>query len=130
MQRLQIFFGTLILFLALGNVISDYKNFQNIDTLRSFLLAPLFSISFIPLIYLIILVLDYDLLFMRINLGHEKNKKLRRYIKIKVIMFCLFNLKKINDLLNSNFYNLMHIRDNKDIDKIIDDYKTKQAFQK
>lgn len=123
MNGLQIIIGVVILIFAISNVVSDYKNFGSLDTLRNFLLAPLLTISFLPFIYLMILFATYELLFTRLNSGYEKNKKLKRYAKRKSIQHCLLSLKKVKKTLNMNTYNLTYIRNEEDVDKMIKDLK-------
>ncbi|KAF5415894.1 MAG: hypothetical protein C5S48_04570 [Candidatus Methanogaster sp.] len=123
MNGLQIIIWIVILIFAISNVVSDYKNFGSLDTLRNFLLAPLLTISFLPFIYLMILFATYELLFTRLNLGYEKNKKLKRYAKRKSIQHCLLSLKKVKKASNMNTYNLTYIRNEEDVDKMIKDLK-------
>jgi len=123
MHGLQIIIGIVILIFAISNVVSDYKNFGSLDTLRNFLLAPLLTISFLPFIYLMILFATYELLFTRLNSGYEKNKKLKRYAKRKSIQHCLLSLKNVKKALNMNTYNLTYIRNKEDVDKMIKDFK-------
>lgn len=123
MSRLQIIIGLVILIYAISNAISDYKNFGSLDTMKNFLLAPLLTISFLPLIYFILLFAAYESLFIRLNLGYEKGKKLKNYARRKIIKQCLFSLKKIKKASNMNIYNLMHIRNEKDVDDMVKAYK-------
>ncbi len=123
MSRLQIIIGLVILIYATSNAISDYKNFGSMDTMKNFLLAPLLTISFLPLIYFILLFAAYESLFIRLNLGYEKGKKLKNYARRKIIKQCLFSLKKIKKASNMNIYNLMHIRNEKDVDDMVKAYK-------
>ncbi len=123
MSRLQIIIGLVILIYATSNAISDYKNFGSLDTMKNFLLAPLLTISFLPLIYFILLFAAYESLFIRLNLGYEKGKKLKNYARRKIIKQCLFSLKKIKKASNMNIYNLMHIRNEKDVDDMVKAYK-------
>lgn len=123
MNGLQVIIGIIILIYAMSNVVSDYKNFGSLDTLRNFLLAPLLFILFFPFIYFILLFANYELLLIRLNLGYEKSRKLKRYAKRKIIKHCLLSLKKVKKALNMNTYNLMHIRNREDVDKMIKAYK-------
>lgn len=120
---LYIIIGVVILFYVISNVVSDYKNFGSLDTLRNILLAPLLTISFLPFIYFIMLFDAYERLFVRLNLGYEKSSKLKRYTKRKIIKHCLLSLKKVNNALNMKNYNFMHIRNKEDVDEIVKVYK-------
>lgn len=120
---LYIIIGVVILFYVTSNVVSDYKNIGSLDTLRNIVLVPLLTISFLPFIYFMMLFDAYERLFVRLNLGYEKNNKLKRYAKRKIIKHCLLSLKKVNKALNVNTYNLMHIRNKEDVDEMIKVYE-------
>jgi len=120
---LLIIIGIVILIFSISNVVSDYKNFVSLDTLRNFLLIPLLTISFLLFIYLMVLFSTYEILFTRLNVGCKKNKKLKMYAKRKIIHQCLLSLKKVKKALNGDTYNLKYIRDEEDIDKMIKDLK-------
>ncbi|MCK4395841.1 hypothetical protein KAW96_04515 [candidate division WOR-3 bacterium] len=122
MNGLQIIIGLFVLIYAISNVVSDYKNFGSLDTLRNFLLAPLLTISFLPFIYFMALFTTYELLFIRLNCGYEKSKELKNYAKRKIIKHCLLSLKKVKKALNMNTYDLIHIRNEEDVDKMIKAY--------
>lgn len=123
MHGLQIIIGIFILIYAISNAVSDYKNFGSLDTLRSFLLAPILAISVSPFIYFLVLFATYELLFVRLDLGCEKSKKLKNYAKRKIILYCLLSLKKAKKALNMNTYNLMLIRNKEDVDEMVNAYK-------
>jgi len=123
MLGLQVIIGWLILVYAISNVVSDYKSFGNLDTLKNFLLAPLLTISISPFIYFLALFVTYELLFVRLDLGCEKSKELKSYAKRKIILYCLLSLKKAKKSLNMNNYNLMLIRKKEDVDDMIDEMK-------
>lgn len=119
---LLIIIGIVILIFSISNVVSDYKNFVSLDTLRKFLLPPLLTILFLPFIYFMVLFSTYEQLFVQLNLGYEKSKKLKRYAKRKIIQHCLLSLKKVKKASNMN-YNLKVIRYEEDVDKLIEDLK-------
>jgi len=112
-----------ILIYATTHAILDFKNLGNINTFRSVLLAPLLTIFFLPLIYSMLVFSAYEKLFLRLNLGYEKSKKLKNNVKKKIIGHCKFSLQKLNKALNMNTYNLMQIRNEKDIHDMVKSYK-------
>ena len=122
---LLIIIGIVILIFVISNVVSDYKNFVSLDTLRNFLLPPLLTSLFLPSIYFIVLSSTYEQLFVQLNLGgyEKKSKKLKRYAKRKIIKHCLLSLKKVKKASNMNTYNLKDIRNEEDVDKMIKDLK-------
>lgn len=123
MNRLQVILGIAILIYAISNAISDYKNLGSLDTIKSFLLSPLLAISFLPIIYFTLLFSAYKGLFVNLNLGYEKGGKLKNYAKKEIIKHFLFSLKKIKKASNMNNYDLMHVRNEKDVDDMIRAYK-------
>jgi hypothetical protein len=122
---IQMVVGLIIIANAAMNAISGYKDLGNIDTLRSFLLAPLLSILIIPFIYFIALYAAYDQLFIRLELGSEKCKKLMSYVKRKIFLHCKLRLKKVRAALNMRVYNLMSIQDYDDVEDMLRVYKEK-----
>lgn len=99
----------------------EYKNYYTAKTRPE--VVEFGEISFLPLIYFILLFAAYESLFIRLNLGYEKGKKLKNYARRKIIKQCLFSLKKIKKASNMNIYNLMHIRNEKDVDDMVKAYK-------
>jgi len=120
---LQFIIGVSILIYVIIHAISDYSNLGSFDTFRSILLAPLLTISFLPLIYFMLVFSAYEKLFIRLNLGTEKSKKLKNYAKREIINYCKFSLKRLNKILNMNVYNIMQIKDEKDVHDMINIYK-------
>jgi hypothetical protein len=66
MSGLQIVIGLIILIYNVSKAVSDYKNFASLNTLRDFLLAPLLSFLFLPLVYIFLKFSKDKLLFRRI----------------------------------------------------------------
>jgi len=124
LNGLQIIIGLFILIYAFSQAIADYKNIVNLDTLKSFLLAPLLAVLFSPFIYFMALLVKYELLFLRLEMGCEKSKKLKNYAKKKIILYCLLSLKKTKKALNMKTYNLMLIRNKDDVDEMVKAYRS------
>jgi hypothetical protein len=122
---IQIILGMLIIISAIKNAISDYEVLGNLETLRSFLLAPVLSIFLFPFIYCLALYSAYEQLFIRLKLGSKKNRKLINYAKRKIIGHCKLRLKKVKAALNMGAYNLMNIQNYEDIDDMLKMYREK-----
>ena len=78
-RYIQITIGIIILTLSITKIITDFNNFGNLNTLRSFLLPPFLSISILPFIYLMFIISNYEQLFLKLNFCKTKNKKLINY---------------------------------------------------
>lgn len=124
LNGLQIIIGLFIFIYAFSQAIADYKNIVNLETLKSFLLAPLLAVLFSPFVYFMALLVKYELLFLRLEMGCEKSKKLKNYAKKKIILYCLLSLKKTKKALNMKTYNLMLIRNKDDVDEMVKAYRS------
>ncbi|MCD4753475.1 MAG: hypothetical protein K8R40_10420 [Anaerolineaceae bacterium] len=98
LTKILIIFGVGYSIFALYNVIIDFKGFVSIDNLREFLLPPIFTIVFLPFIYLMAVYTAYDSIFRRIK-HLIRNSNMARYAKWKTIfVFCL-DLRALNKWL-------------------------------
>jgi len=119
----QSYIGIILLIFILKNVVSNFSTFANLDTLREFLLAPILTFAVLPFIYVFAVVAAYELLFIRLDLGLTKTKKLKNYAKIKIIRYCSLNLRMVRDLLTHHAHTLMRIKTKEDVDKILESFK-------
>jgi hypothetical protein len=110
--------GLAIVVFAVVQAVGHYKDFQSLDTLRSFLLPPVLTILFAPCTYIMALVSRYELLFIRLEIGPKKPVALKRYAKRRMILHCQLSLRKVTLLLNTRPADLMHIRTREDLLKI------------
>ena len=74
---------------------------------------------FLPFIYFILAITTYEVLFIDLNFGYKKSNELKRYAKREIIKYCRLNLKKVGEASNNRIYNLMQIRNEDDVDKMI-----------
>lgn len=93
-KGLLLIIGITVLIFAIRNVVNDYQNLGDINTLKSFLLPPLLTILFLPFLYSGVLYSNYEQLFNRLDLGHEKSSELKKLAKKKIIRHCLFSIKR------------------------------------
>jgi len=122
-RHIQIIIGIIILALSIIKIITDFKNYGNLNTLRSFLLPPFLSISILPFIYLMLIVSNYEQLFLKLNSCEIKNNNLINYAKKKIFLNCLLSLKKTSKALNMNIYNLININTYEDVGEMDKIYK-------
>lgn len=116
---LQIIVSLIIVVSATLKAIADYENLGGIDTVRSLLLPAVLTVLFSPCLYLMLLLMNYEELFVRLKLGPEKDKDLKRYAKRRIILHNGFRLKRAREFLKSNSLNLIRIRSRDDVDKIL-----------
>lgn len=113
------FIGILVLVFVVDKLILNYSSFASLDTLRQFLLAPILSFSFIPFIYIAVVLATYELVFLRLEFGSKKSKKLKNYAKIKIISYCLINLKRIKTVLAHHIVDVLNLETKDDVDNMM-----------
>ena len=80
---------------AIYNIIIDFQGFLSIDNLKKFLLPIVFTVIFLPFIYVMALYVTYDLIFRQI-MNLIKDESLARYTRQKTIFSFHLNLKYLN----------------------------------
>lgn len=95
LTRIFIVVGLLFLSYAIYNIIVDVHSFATINNFKEFLLPFVFTILFLPFIYMLALYLTYDLIFMRISFL-IKDKSLARYIRWKTVFSFHLKLNSLN----------------------------------
>jgi hypothetical protein len=66
-----------------------------------------------------VLFTNYDLLFLRIDHGHEKSDELKKYAKRRMIGHCLLSVKKVKNVLRMNAYDLISMKTKEDVNRIV-----------
>lgn len=89
--------GLALLILSIIDIVNEFKTYASLDTLKSFFLPIILTLTFIPCAYLIALVMKYESLFIRVGF-YVPDKKKRRYVKRRVFLKCTFSLSKINSM--------------------------------
>ena len=94
-----------ILFLVIVKRIADnFGTLWNIENLKSLVLAPLLTILYLPVVFLIALYTHYETLFMEVD-WLKKNPQERRKIKMTLLKTAKLNLNRIS-YLDKNIYRL------------------------
>lgn len=83
---------------AIYNIIIDFQGFLSIDNLKEFLLPIVFTLIFLPFIYVMALYVTYDLIFRQIR-NLIKDESLARYTRQETIFSFHLNLKYLNKWL-------------------------------
>lgn len=82
-----------VLGFVIYQLITNYENLINFLNLKEFLLPIILTIALIPFLYILALYMTYENFWVRLNVIFRNNKKLRRYIKWKVLTKCRGNLQ-------------------------------------
>jgi hypothetical protein len=101
-MRLKILFNSVLSIFGLGLLVftfrelsADFQNLATLKTLRDFFLPPLFTIAFLPFVYLMALYMQYERLFNRVDFAN-KDVSLARYAKRRFFAVCHLSLSKLN----------------------------------
>lgn len=117
------FFGFFILSYSLYRSITEIHLIGNTSNLKSFLFPLVYSIISIPYMYTFKLIVEYEMLFLKLRCGKKRNKKLNLLIKLRLLLFCNIQIKKLQIAANMNNYNLMSISSKDEIDVMIKSFK-------
>lgn len=114
--------GSFLISFAVFQLISNWHDFTTLNILRSFILPPLLTLTFIPFLYIFALFMAYENLFIRLNVFFKNDKKLANFTKFKVIQLCLFNLRRVNKFSKKITANIFSIKDRNDILNLINNF--------
>jgi hypothetical protein len=109
-------FGLALIVFTIREIVVDFQNFATLKNLRDFLLPPFFTIAFFPFVYLMALFMQYETLFVRMNLRDTKSD-LAKYAKRKIVVTCHLNLRKLNRI--SKIPGLLRVSNRNDVLAII-----------
>lgn len=123
-------FGAFLLLYSLYRTLSEIYSIGNISTFKSFMIPVVFSAISIPYMYAFKLYVEYEILFLKLKFGTKKSRKLNLLIKLRLLMFCNIQLKKLQIATSMNNYNIMSISSITDVDDMITNYKKAPTYEK
>jgi hypothetical protein len=115
--------GIVIVIFSIYNIVVHFNSFATAGHLTDFLLPPIFTIAFLPFVYLMALYVSYEILFIRIGF-FIKDPDLAKYTKRKIIFAFHFDLKSLNAW--SKQLGGLRINDKDDVLDAIKGFKVKQ----
>jgi len=118
-EGLQAIVGIAILAFAIIKAINTPEVLMKIDAFRSILLGPLLSILFIPTAYFLMLLTRYEMLFVRLKIGRQKDRQLRWYAMRKLVIYLGLNPKKVRIFDRSFGMQLMRMASKGDVDELL-----------
>jgi len=104
-----IIFGLFIVFNSIYLIISQWNGFTNINTLESFFTPIIYTLAFIPFAYILKLISEYEIAFIKLSLKNIKSKRIKLYLKARILFLCNFDFTKIQDFIwyfSNNFESL------------------------
>jgi len=116
--------GFILLAFVIRSLIINLESFGTIETLKSFFLPIILTVSIIPLAFVIMIYSKYESLFVRLKFGTEKSKRLKRFARWRMILYCGFNQKKLLQVLKSDIFGLSRVKNNQEVRELINEYKS------
>lgn len=105
--------GFLIFVYTLYKIVTAGKNLLSIANLKSFLFEPLFTLLFIPIVYLIVVFMKYEDIFGNLNRSNFINRKRKLKIKWIFILFANVNLKFLDNAKEITIWNKLELNEEK-----------------
>ena len=118
-KGIQTIIGFVILGIAINRAVTDFQNLRSVDTFRSIALAPLLSALMFPFIYIMLVISQYELVFLRLDFGVDKARGLKRYARRRIIMYAGLSLTRLQYLLRNHLVDLMHVKTKSDVDRFL-----------
>lgn len=86
-----------ILIYGIYQLITNYTDFFTLSNLKSFLLPPIFTLIFLPLIYFTVLYIKYDRAFMNLRRYKFLSKERKKKIRISILKYANINFNYIEN---------------------------------
>lgn len=86
-----------ILFYGIYQLITQYTDFLTLSNLKSFLLPPIFTLLFLPLIYFTVLYIKYERAFMNLKRYKFISEDRKKKIRISILKYANINFVYIEN---------------------------------
>jgi len=112
--------GIYVLLFSVSRMVGDLNSFATIHTLKTFLLPIIFTLIYLPFVYVVALFAEYEMLFVRLeHVWFKNNKTLIKYAKRQVFNMCLLDLRKVKKLSTKSAFAFMEVNDKAGVVKAI-----------
>ena len=116
-------FGIAFLVFAMISFLGDPNAVATSDNLRMLILPPALTLTYLPFLYFLALLMAYEILFVRIDIFLKGDKRIARFTKQKLLILCHVNLGKLNRFARENTQELRRLKDKNDVISMIQDFK-------
>lgn len=108
-------YGFFVLFYSIRVAAGDMVNFLSTHNLLSFAIPPALTVAFLPLIYVLALIMAYETLFIRLSIFIKSNPALLAFARWRVFLACNLNLKKLNKFADLYTKQFTQVKSRKDV---------------
>ncbi|MCL4246918.1 MAG: hypothetical protein KJ065_02075 [Anaerolineae bacterium] len=100
-------FGLAIIVFTLNNIFMDFQAFASSDNLHALVLPPLLTITYIPFLYAVGLLMAYENFFIYLDHLLKTDKALAQYAKQRILVLCNLDSRKLNRFRHESIPQLM-----------------------
>jgi hypothetical protein len=111
--------GLAIIAGAIHNGISQMDTLATTDSLKAIALAPILSILFIPCAIGLFLLSAYEQIFLRLDLGPDKDRSVLRYAHRRLFRTLGLRPDRVRSFYRDHGIQLMRVRTTADVDEIL-----------
>lgn len=122
MDWVQIIFGLTLITLTVKNFISDSKSASETLSIKKFLLPIFLLFLFLPFLFLQKLFLYYENIFLRLDMGREKDEYLKNSSKIVLFRTLGIDFRKLRLFYHKYAFKLLHINSLNELNEILLDF--------
>lgn len=119
LKNLLVIIGFGILAYGINKLIVSYNDFFTFSNLKSFLLPPIFTLIFLPLIYFTVLYTKYERVFINLNRYKFLTDSRKRKIKYAIIKYANIKFKSIEKSNKIILFNKRELQNETDIKSYI-----------
>lgn len=112
-------YGLVLLGLALQNAFSSFGSAEVNLMTRSLALKPILALSILPLLFVFQVIECYEQLWLRLQLGREKEERVVRYAKWRLIRHLQFRPRRAKAFLRNHASDLMRLESRADVDRLL-----------
>ena len=98
--------------------ILDIKNLTSYISMKKFLLPIILSIFMIIPVYCLVSYSSYEQVLIRLSFYKQRQRKLTWYLKMRFMLYCKLNLKKVNKLWNERSREIIYASNKREVDNI------------
>lgn len=105
----------------------NIETFGTYLTLEKFILPVILTIGYLPILFGLIIISNYEQIFIRF-IHRDAAPDVKRYAKIKIIWFCKLSIFKQKEILTTKKYYLMHVNSKLKVNKLLEEIELYTLF--
>jgi hypothetical protein len=116
---LQAILGLIVIASAIHHAVATRDTFSSADALRSLALAPLLSLSLLPVVFFFSLIAAYEELFVRLDIGLRKDSRVVRCAKRVLFRHLELRPSRVRAFTRDKEVHLLRVETEADVDALV-----------